>query len=84
MAKATQKEVREAAATVRQNLREAVEWYKTGNYLNAYAAAERAQFAAFDFKDLMTTLPDAKFHRQVDELTGPNAEALRKLAEDDG
>lgn len=53
MARATQKQVREAAATVRQNLREAVEWHATGNYLNAYAAAERAQFAAFDFKELM-------------------------------
>lgn len=54
MARATQKQVREAAATVRQNLREAVEWHTAGDDLKAYAAAERAQFAAFDFKDLMT------------------------------
>lgn len=43
---------KEIAALVRKELRMAMEYYAIGDRNRAYAAAERAQHAAFDLKDL--------------------------------
>jgi len=48
----TLKQVSEAASDVRRNVRGAVDAAKSGNRTEAYAAAERAQHAAFELKQL--------------------------------
>jgi hypothetical protein len=50
----TSKQVREAAADVRRNVRSAVNAAEAGNRAGAYAAAERAQHAAHELKQMFS------------------------------
>lgn len=51
----TMSEVHGAARAVRRELRAAEDHASMGHQLEAYAAAERAQHAAFDFKNMFAT-----------------------------